>query len=92
MPTRERVPARHQQIPGGADLKPAKLIVEVTRRIGDGRLYRAQNLQFAENSTLVITDAHGQAHYIPAAMWERVEIRRLIATAQVEESQEATTS
>lgn len=58
-------------------MKRPKMVVEVTHggRVGE-KLYGAQTLHIAENSTLVITDAHGDSHYIPTAMWERVEIRR----------------
>ena len=63
-----------------------KFIVEITRGKGaDGRLFRAHNMQVADNSTLVIADVHGQHHYIPVAMWDRIEIRRVPPAANSDE-------
>jgi hypothetical protein len=68
-------------------LKMPKLIIEISRGLGaEAKLFRAHNFQVADNSTLVITDAHGQAHYIPMRMWERIEIRRVPSAAHADES------
>ena len=71
----------------GDKLKLPKLIIEISRGLGaEAKLFRAHNFQVADNSTLVITDVHGQAHYIPMRMWERIEIRRVPSAAHADEA------
>ena len=57
-------------------MKGPNLIVLVFRGLGLENLnIKARDLQ-VKNSTIVVTDVHGESHYIPKHMWDKVEIRQ----------------
>jgi hypothetical protein len=65
-------------------LKRPDLIVVISRGLGFGPLHiKARSLEVVSNSTIVVTDVHGEAHYIPKSVWESFEVRQPVAGLEV---------
>lgn len=64
-------------------MKKPELIVLISRGPGFDKLHiKARDLQ-VRNSTIVVTDIHGEAHYIPKTMWESLEVKQPIGDVEV---------
>ena len=65
-------------------MKRPTLIVQISRGIGfDERRFKARDVQVTGNSTIVITDVHGETHYLPKTMWERFEVKQAVGNVEV---------
>ncbi len=59
------------------------MIVLVSRGLGFDKLHlKARDIE-VKNSTIVITDIHGEAHYIPKTMWHSIEIKQPVGNVDV---------
>lgn len=66
-------------------MKRPNLIVLISRGLGFDPLHiKARDLE-VKNSMIVITDVHGEAHYIPKAMWKSMEIKQPVGNVEVPE-------
>ena len=65
-------------------MKLPNFIVLISRGVGlEERSFKARDMQVISNSTIVITDVHGEAHYIPKAMWYSIVIRQPFGNVEV---------
>ncbi|HVW74572.1 MAG TPA: hypothetical protein VHC39_13110 [Rhizomicrobium sp.] len=66
-------------------MKKPDLIVLISRGFGFDKLHiKARDLQ-VKNSTIIVTDIHGEAHYIPKAMWRALEVKQPMGDVEVPE-------
>ena len=64
-------------------MKRPNLIVLISRGLGFDKLHiKARNLEI-KNSTIIVTDIHGEAHYIPKAMWQALEVKQPVGDIEV---------
>ena len=70
-----RRPGRTARV-GWKHMNKPNLIVLISRGLGFDKLHiKAKDLQ-VKNSTIIVTDVHGEAHYIPKAMWHSLEVKQ----------------